>query len=80
MAWIALPEDLLCGKGKAKHSAQKSMAQLKSSCRGTVAFMSSERRCDERGGIEEAVRNEFMETDSRAAIPMRCHNALKMLL
>lgn len=67
-------------KVKAEHLAQKSMAQLKCPCRGRVAFTSSEGWCEKRGGIEEDVRDEFVEMDSRTVTPKRCHNALKILL
>lgn len=56
------------------------MAQLKSPCSElSVAFTSSV-GYGKRGGTEEGVRDEFVETDSRTVTPKRGHNTLKTLL
>lgn len=53
---------------------------MKSPCSElSVAFTSSV-GYEKRGGIEEGVRDEFVETDSRIVTPRRGHNTLKTLL
>lgn len=56
------------------------MAHLKSPCSELSVAFTSSGGDGKRGGIEEGVRDEFVETDSRTVTPKRGHNTLKMLL